>query len=409
MAGGNGSRGSPGRVGYVLKKFPVLSETFILNELLALEAQGVPLHIFALERPNDPRFHDDLPKLKARVAYLPDFRTLLGHHRRVARAAGKRYLRTLSYAVSRGRPRLLWRFHQSCYVANEALRLGLCHLHAHFANRPATVAHLASRIAGIPFSFTAHAADIFKDRVDAAALREKMGQARFVVTVSDFNKEYLEREAPAKLARIVRVRNGIDLERFSPNGAAPPSPFTVLCVARLVEKKGLPLLIESCGQLRDRGIALRLWIVGKGRERPQLEALIRRLKLKEVVELVGPCNQGEVRDRYRAAHLYVLPCVVGSDGNRDGLPVSIVEALACGLPVISTPVTGIPEVVRHGENGLLVPPGDPRALAAAIEELHRDPLLYAKLRQNARTSVAERYDLRETARELHRLLTERES
>jgi glycosyltransferase involved in cell wall biosynthesis len=173
-----------------------------------------------------------------------------------------------------------------------------------------------------------------------------------------------------------------------------------------VEKKGLPLLIEASALLRDRGVDLRVWIVGKGRARPQLEALIRGLKLKGVVELVGPQNQGEVRERYRAAHLYVLPCVVGADGNRDGLPVSIVEALACGLPVISTPVTGIPEAVRHRENGLLVPPGDPRALAAAIEELHRDPLLYARLRENARPSVAASFDLRETARELHRLLIE---
>src|SRR5262249_17789603 len=151
----------------------------------------------------------------------------------------------------RGRPGLLWRLLQSGYVANETLRLNLRHLHAHFANRPATVAMLASRIAGVPFSFTAHAADIFKDQLSKKALRDKMQLAKFVVTVSDFNKSHLERTANGGEARVFRIFNGIDLDCFSPNGAAPPSPFTFLCVARLVEKKGLPLLIEACRRLRD--------------------------------------------------------------------------------------------------------------------------------------------------------------
>jgi glycosyltransferase involved in cell wall biosynthesis len=394
-------------VGYVLKKFPVLSETFILNELLALEARGVPLHIFSLERPNDPRFHEDLPKLKARVAYVPDIfelGRLIEHHRRLRKLGRRRHTRALLYAAGRLKPTLFWRFLQSGYVANEAHRLGLCHLHAHFANRPASVAFFASRMTGIPFSFTAHAMDIYKARVNPRVLARKIDEARFVVTVSDFNKAYLEARSKSAPGKVVRLYNGIDLTRFVQNGTSPRSPFTILAVARLVEKKGLNILIEACKCLRDRGMVFRCWIVGKGLGRPRLEALIKNWKLRDHVHLLGPLTQMEVLERYLAANVYVLPCIIGADGNRDGLPVSIVEALACGLPVVTTPVTGIPEVVRHDANGLLVPSGDPGALAGAIESLIRDEGLYERLRENARPSVTSRFDLRQNVEVLHRLL-----
>jgi glycosyltransferase involved in cell wall biosynthesis len=392
-------------VGYVLRKFPVLSETFILNELLELEARGVPLHIISLMRPNDPRFHEDLPKLKARISYLPDgLGKLLRYQRRLARSDRGRYTRAFLYAAARGKPRLLRRFLEAGFVANEARRLGLKHLHAHFANRPATVALLASKMTGIPFSFTAHATDIFKHKVDAKALARKIEAACFVVTVSEFNKAYLQRVTRVADGKVVRVYNGISLDRFAPNGGPPLRPFRILCVARLVEKKGIPILIEACRLLRDRGVSFRCDIVGKGGLRPQLQSLIKQRGLQKHVFLLGPHSQLEVLERYRSAHLYVLPCIVGSDGNREGLPVSIVEALACGLPVVTTPVTGIPEVVRDRHNGLLVRPGDAQSLAEAIESLIRDTHLYEKLRSNARPSVASRFDRRRTVEALYGLL-----
>jgi glycosyltransferase involved in cell wall biosynthesis len=394
-------------VGYVLKRFPVLSETFILNEILALEARGVGVHIFSLERPNDPRFHDDLPKLKARVSYVPDIfdlPRLRQHNKRLRKSCGKAYYRAFRYALARMRPALLWRFLQAGYVANEARRLKVRQLHAHFANRPATVAFFASRITGIPFSFTAHAMDIFKETVSVRALRRKIEAARFVVAVSEFNKAYLEDRMKGRPARIVRLYNGINLDRFAPNSTLPPPPFTILSVARLVEKKGLPVLIEACRLLRERQVPFRCWIAGKGRQRPELEDLIQRWSLRDEVRLLGPLTQMEVLKRYHASHVYSLPCIVGPDGNRDGLPVSIVEALACGLPVVTTPVTGIPEVVRDRHNGLIVPSDNAAALADAIESLARDGDLYAKLRENARASVASTFDLRETAAALHDLM-----
>jgi glycosyltransferase involved in cell wall biosynthesis len=400
----------PGKpIGYILKKFPVLSETFILNELLALEARGARLQVFALERPNDPRFHEDLPKLRARVSYVPDvfeMGRLLEHGRRVRKSCRKGYFRALRYVLRRPRPTFFWRFLQAAFVANEARRLGLSHLHAHFATRPASVAFLASRISGIPFSFTAHAMDIFKSHLNPGALSHKIQEARFVVTVSDFNKRYLEERTAPATGKVFRIYNGIPLGRFAPNGVSPEPPFTILCVARLVEKKGIPVLVEACRLLRDRGAAFRCWIVGKGRARPQIEELIARWSLGDHLRLLGPLTQLEVLKRYRSAHLYVLPCIIGADGNRDGLPVSIVEALACGLPVVTTPVTGIPEVVRDRENGLLVPPGDAGALAAAITDVMSDKSLYETLRAGARPSVESRFDLTRTAEALHQLFVE---
>lgn len=396
-------------IGYVLRKFPVLSETFVLNELLGLEAQGVPLHVFSLMRPNDPRFHDDLPKLKARVSYVPDATDLakaMRHNRRLAGRAGRRYRRALSYVARQAKPELLWRLLQAGYVANEARRLRLRHLHAQFANRPTTVALLASRLTGVPFSFTAHATDIFKHAVDRRVLARKIREARFVVTVSEYNRDYLARLADGADRKIVRIHNGIDVDRFAPNGNPPPKPFRILCVARLVEKKGLPYLVDACAMLRERGVEFRCDIIGKGRLRSELGRRIKDRGLRRTVRLLGPKTQGEVLAEYRASNLYVLPAIVGSDGNREGLPVSIVEALACGLPVIATPVTGIPEVVRDGHNGLIVPPADAARLAEAIERLIRDPRLYRRLREAARPSVLSAFDRRRTVAELHRLIVE---
>ncbi len=398
-----------GTIGYILRRFPVLSETFILNEILALEARGIPVHIFSLAPSRDPRVHEDLSRLKASVTYIPevaDLKTLLSSNLRAAACYRRQYLRALFYALTRGHSTVLWRFLQSGYVANQAQQLCLRQFHAHFATRPTSVALLTSMITGIPYSFTAHAYDIYESQVDPTALTQKIDRARWVITISEFNKAYLDQLSPAAAGKIVRIYNGIDLIRFVPNDMRPPLPFTILTVARLVEKKGLPVLIEACRHLRERDVPFRCWIVGKGRLRSQLEAMIARWSLHDYVCLLGSRTQGEVLERYWSAHLYVLPCVLGSDGNRDGLPVSIVEALACGLPVVTTPMTGIPEVVRNRYNGLLVPDGDPKVLADAIESVIQDAHLYECLRANARASVASTFDLGLTAAALQRLFEE---
>lgn len=397
-----------GGIGYVLKKFPVLSETFILTEILALEARGIPVHIFSLERPNDPRFHEDLPRLKASVSYVPDLlepENLWKHNHRAIRTFGRKYFREIAYALARGTPTLAWRVMQAAYVANETRRFKLQHLHAHFATRPTSVAFLASRLTGVSYSFTAHAMDIYKHHLRLDALARKIEHARFVVTVSDYNKQFLEQRAPLAADRVRRIYNGIDLHRFAPNGGPPEQPFTILCVARFVEKKGHRVLIEACRILRDRGHAFECLLVGKGNLRGEIYEQIKAHQLKQHVRLVGPQTQLEVRDRFQHAHVCALPSLIAADGNREGLPVSVVEALACGVPVVTTPLTGLPEVVQDGVNGLLVPPGDATALADALERLMNDRGLLDRLSANARGSVVEKFDIARTAALLHQLMT----
>jgi glycosyltransferase involved in cell wall biosynthesis len=396
------------KIGYLLRKFPVLSETFILNEMLALEERGIRLHAFSLERSNAPRFHENLPKLKAEITYLPQplqWNDLWKYGVQAARLFGKNYVSALTYAVRHLNPSLVWRFLQGCYVAHHSVRLGLNHLHSHFANRPTTVAFFASWMAGIPYSFTAHAADIYRKRMDPKALGKKIEKAKFVVTISDFNKNFLANLSGKSNDKIVRIYNGIDLNEFVPNGTLPSrqKPFTFLCVSRLVEKKGVSILVEACKHLRDRNVPFECWIVGSGVLRKKLEAMIHGEKLQRHVKLLGPRTQHEVLKRYRSSDLYVLPCIAGADGNRDGLPVSIIEALACGLPVVTTPMTGIPEVVRDKHNGLLVSEGDSVALSQAIESLIHDTSLYQSLSSQARASVTLDFDLAKSTETLYRL------
>jgi len=263
---------------------------------------------------------------------------------------------------------------------------------------------------GLSYSFTAHAWDLYKNRHTKArhvrALSRMIGGSQFVRTISDFNKAYLQGIAPASASKIRRLYNGIDLERFASGGRPGRPPFIVLSVGRLVEKKGLSILIEACRQLRDRHVDVETWIVGTGPLQAKLEAQIRACRLDDRVRLLGAHTQDEVLKRYQSAHLFVLPCLVGADGNRDGLPVAVVEALACGLPVVTTSVTGLPEVVQDRHNGLLVPEGNGHALADAIEEAIRDRPLYDRLLSNARGSVESRFDLRTTVAELVRWFSE---
>jgi glycosyltransferase involved in cell wall biosynthesis len=395
-------------IGYIVRRFPKISETFILNEILAMEARGHRIEIFSLLTSRDSRFHGDLGKLKASVHYVPDISslsTLLRYNKRAARRNRGRYYRALGKVLRTGNPVLFWRFLQSGYIADRAQGLKLNHIHAHFANRSTSAASLASEILAIPYSFTAHAVDIYKQDVKPEILSRKIEAARCVVTVSEANKQFLEEHANGASDKILRIYNGIDVNRFKPGTAAPAGPFTILAVARLVEKKGLDDLIEACHYLRDRGLSFQCWIIGKGKLRRPLQALIKKRNLGDSVKLLGAHSQDGVLERYRRAHLFVLPCIVGSDGNRDGLPVSIVEALSCGLPVVTTAVTGIPEVVQDLHNGMIVPEHNPKALAGSLQKLIVDEGLYKQLKQNARSSVVDRFDKDRTIDEFSAAIT----
>lgn len=379
------------RVGYVLKVYPRLSETFVVNEILAQEQAGVRVDVFSLRPHPEGPTHELLTDVKACVTYL-DSGPLTVDVLRRGESRARRELPGFDRALSAAGDEPLRTFFQAMELAHAVCERGITHLHAHFANLATTVAQLAATMADVPFSFTAHAKDIFHEDVSEQDLREKLAAAAGVVTVSDFNLRHLRSLAQSSAGRVRRVYNGLDLSRH-PYSAPDDRPPLIVGVGRLVEKKGFDVLIEACALLSARGTGFRCRIVGGGEREEQLRELITARDLTDRVELVGPRTQDEVQRIVRSGAVLAAPCVVGRDGNRDGLPTVLLEAMAIGTPCVSTPVTGIPELVRHEKTGLLVPERDAAGLATALERLLEDSGLRVRLARAARTLVEENFDI----------------
>jgi glycosyltransferase involved in cell wall biosynthesis len=300
----------------------------------------------------------------------------------------------------------LHRSYQAWTLAALASSRGIGHLHAHFGTDATTVALLASRLSAIPFSFTAHARDIYHTYVDPLTddilRKRKIAEASFVVTVSDYNRRHLAKLAgPVDGRKVQRVYNGVDLTRFRPSEAARESAL-FLTVGRLIEKKGITHLVEACRLMAARGRRFRCLVVGQGPDEGALRAQIAEAGLTSCVELLGALAQQRVRELIGQASAMVLPCVVSDSGDRDGLPTVLLEALAGGLPAISTTVAGVPEIIEHETSGLLVPPADPSALANAMERLLDQPDLRARLALAARRKAEKSFDLRANVAHLRR-------
>ena len=391
----------PGRIGYVVKMYPRFSETFIVSELLALEAAGTAVDVVSLRPPADGRFHESLAQVRASVTYLPHA-GLRAADAWAALRSGAAELPGLPACL----PELLAAPVGDAVQAVELARLvrirGLVHLHAHFGSLATTVARLAGLLADVPYSFTAHAKDIFHESVDPADLRRKLADASVAVTVSDFNLRHLRTTYGEDAARVVRVYNGLDLERFAYR-PADDRPPVVAAVGRLVEKKGFDDLLEAVAVLVRSGRRISVDLVGTGPLEGALRAKVAHLGLQDVVRMPGPLPQWQVREVVQRAAVFAAPCVVGRDGNRDGLPTVLLEAMALGTPCVATPVTGIPEVVRDGETGLLVPEHDPAALAGALGRLLDDRALRVRLAGQARGLVEREFDSRRQAQVLRAL------
>ena len=295
---------------------------------------------------------------------------------------------------------------QAVELALAVRRRGIDHIHAHFASVATTVARLASLLTGVPYTFTAHAKDIFHEDVDPSDLRTKLEGAAAVVTVSDFNLAHLAWSIGPAAARTERIYNGVDLDRF-PRSTVEHRPAVIVAVGRLVEKKGFSDLIDACHRLRSDGREFRCDIIGAGPEEERLRQQVERLHLEATVHLRGPLPQSVVRTAVAGAVALAVPCVVGSDGNRDGLPTVLLEAMALGTPCVATPVTGIPEVIRSEETGLLVAEHDTEALAGALARLLDDRRLGSHLAAVARKLVEEEFDIHRQAGHLRRHFTGR--
>jgi len=268
---------------------------------------------------------------------------------------------------------------------------------ANAASSPATVAYFASRLSGLGFSFTAHAKDIYLNTVPAAFLEEKLAAARFVVTVCEFNRHHLLSRFKGLDPEAIRVvYNGVDLDLFAFEAETREKDL-ILSVGRLVPKKGFDVLLEACAILRSRSVPFRCAIVGEGPERMRLEAQLRERKLTDSVELLGARTQAEVLAGLKRATVLALACVEDADGNRDALPTVLLEALGTGCPIVSSALTGIPEIVASGRDGLLVPPGNRAALAEALASALSSPSVTAEWARRGRRKAEERFDLRKSA------------
>lgn len=393
-------------IGYVLKMYPRFSETFIVSEILAREAAGERIVIFSLRSPTDARFHAELAKVKAPVIQIPRSSNAGKMWQRLGEAAAAP---DLAAGIQCLLPELLQAevddAFQSVMLAKAARNLGVTHLHAHFASVATTVARFAGSIAGLPYSFTAHAKDIFHEDVDQADLERKLAEAHHAVTISRYNLAALRRRFPAATQNLQLVHNGLNLERFpyQPRSSTRQVP-RILAVGRLVEKKGFSLLLQAVAQLRERGIQVQADIAGDGPLALELEAQIAALELQNQVHLLGPCTQAEVNDLLGSHDVFAAPFVVGSDGNADGLPTVLLEAMARGIRCVAAEVTAVGEVVRPGETGWLVPTGDltafTDALGAAVQ-----PGDHTALTAAARALVEKQFDSNRQAAQLKALVT----
>jgi len=393
----------PGSVAVVLKGYPRLSETFIAQELHALEQAGLALRIVSLRAPTDRRVHPVHRLIRAPVCYLPEYlwrapgRVLAGW--RVARrlpgwrAARAAWLADLRRDPSPNRVR---RFGQALVLARE-LPGDVVRLHAHFLHTPASVARYAALLRGLAFSISAHARDIWTS--PDWEKREKLAAADFTVTCSAHNVEHLRALAPRPGA-VALVYHGLDLARFAPfarpparrDGATPGQPVRLLTVGRAVEKKGHATLLAALARL-PAGHAWTLDHVGGGPLLGALQREARRLGLAQRVRWRGSLTQDEVLACYREADLFVLASRIAADGDRDGLPNVLMEAQSQGLACIASRLSAVPELVLDGETGVLVEPGDAGALAAAIADLIADPQRRDALGRAGAARVRERFSM----------------
>ncbi len=374
----------PLKVGYVVKKYPRLSETFILDEILGLEELGIDVAIHSLLPPSDGRFHADLSKVRGTVTYLPSvgsesvlaaFTALRNLGSGAAAAPLDKALVFLRQVSPELRASLLI---QGLHLADIAAKNSFDHLHGHFMTLPAKTAYLAHLFTGIGFSVTAHAKDIYMRDVNREVFTEIAEAATAVVTVCQANRRHLQSHVLRRPARVEVVYNSVR-PSLTAMERSPRDPRLVLGVGRFVEKKGFHVLLEACRILLDRQVDFQCVLIGEGEQAEALRDQSARLGLTDRVEMLGATPRDEVLRWMRRARVLAAPCVGATDGNQDALPTVLLEALASGLPVVSTPIAGIPEIVDAGVEGLLVPEGDPGALAEALERLLKDPAVWDRM------------------------------
>ncbi|MDO5083444.1 MAG: glycosyltransferase family 4 protein [Arachnia propionica] len=388
------------RIGYVLKVYPRFSETFIVTEILARESHDEEITIFALRPTTDARFHPEIARVQAPVRWVPRPLKSSDFWLEIARTLGE--FPTFQEPFARIAPQLAdlptSEVAQGIALARMALDEGIDHLHAHFASMAGRVAWIASRLSGLPYTVTTHAKDIYHESVDPVWLRRVCGDAQQVIAISQFNQRHLEQVLEGTGANVVLQYNALELDRFIYSDPAPRGEvLRISAVGRLVPKKGFADLIAAVARLE---VSVEVQIAGDGEERAALEARITEAGLGDRVRLIGPRTQSEVIELVRNSDVFAAPCIPAEDGNIDGLPTVVLEAMALGTPVLATSVSGLPEVIQHLETGLMIEPGDVAALTEALTRIATGQVPVERLARNARALIEERFDSRRQAARL---------
>ena len=409
-------------VAYVLMGYPRMSELFIASEIARVEEQGTRLRLLVLKPRDEDRHHPVVDRIRAEPVHLPPFTDLSDRSfPRWLRENVPRYLAPILRTAVRHPIRLAtvtgwavaqaWRERRGARLravyAKEWMRaaavadeLGrgepVTHVHAHFAHGTTTVAWWAAHLAALPFSFTGHAKDIYQtDQNPHGLLARKMDAADFVVTCTDANRQHLESIAPEARVHVMYHGLNADFARLvgTTTRAEKPSGVRIISVGRLVEKKGFDVLVEAIALLVGRGVDVTAAFAGEsGDHEEAIRWRIDRAGLTDRINFLGTLSQADLFEEYRRSSVFALACRITDDGDRDGIPNVLMEAMAAGLPVVATAVSGIPELIEHDVNGLLVPSEDAEALADALARLAKDPALSEQLASAGAATIAERFD-----------------
>ena len=387
---------------YLFERFPSFGQTFCYREVEEFYRQGITPPIFSIRNPKDEPPQDWDTRIVRRVLYLPEEKELLEE---VQRALKKRRLTPEIVAVldEWGRRTDFLRLYQAVYIGLRLQQEGISHVHAHFAGMAARTAFWIAKFFPITFSFTAHANDIFAPRDFEIGLAKLIRTAGVIITETDYSEKFLRERFPERADRIHRVYNGLNLAEFRRANFSSDPPL-IVGIGRLIAKKGFANLIRACAVLVERGRSFRCEIFGEGPLGNQLHGQIEELGLTELVQLPGAKPQHELRERLAGSGVFVLPSVPEAEGGMDNLPTVIMEAMATGLPVVSTRIGGIPEMVIENETGFLVQPEDAVALAGAIEKVTSDRSLGQKLGQAGYDRAQKVFSIEKNVHELCALL-----
>ena len=392
-------------IAVLMTHFPRIDDTFILREIDELERKGQPVVVVPIVRLHPRVVHEEAKPWMRRALFTPLLdAAIAGSNLRTFLRDPLIYLRILFTIVLRTmwRPSTLLRsvalFPKAIHLARVLAGMGIRHVHAHFASHAATAAWVISQVSDIGYSFTVHGPDVFVHRL---LLREKIAGAKFVRCISVFNKAFLTGLYPdISRGKLEVVRTGVNpdvYEEASRLARRKPGALHILSLAALSPHRGFPVLIDACARLIKAGYDIECRIVGEGRLRRVTEQWIARHGLSDRVRLLGALPQHEVARLMGEADIFVFPSIIAVDGQMDGIPVSLMEAMAAGTPVVGSAISGIPELVKHEINGLLVDAAYPQRIEAAIRRLIEDPALRARLGDAGRQTVRQQFDIRRTS------------